>query len=451
MLAIEVSFLTGRYVATAYDDRDSAEWPPHPARLYSALAAAHFESETPSAEERSALEWLAELPPPAIRAPMAAARDSVRVFVPVNDVSVVGLGDDVFSGVKELENDRRELLQRLSTAEGSERTKLEKSLAGCEKSIAKARYKLAARVTSAIQPSASASAADRKTAGQVLPEGRLRQPRTFPSIGLVDPRATFIWPHAADAHREALDGICAKVARLGHSSSLVSVRVVPDSPEPNCVPSEFGDEILRVPLPGQLSRLEQAFAIHQATKSGRVLPTGFQPYATEPSAVPGSTPESVFSREWVILRRLHRPIPSAVRAVDLARAMHKTILSFVDGPIPEVLSGHRPDGSASAANHLAIVPIPHVGVTGADGTILGIVLVLPRDCAREDRRSLYKAVHAWLRSDNATGRLRVAGLEPIEFERVPPNKAGFQLRPDTWCSIAARGRVGARVWASASP
>ena len=39
MLAIEVTFLTGRYVATAYNTRTESEWPPHPARLFSALAA----------------------------------------------------------------------------------------------------------------------------------------------------------------------------------------------------------------------------------------------------------------------------------------------------------------------------------------------------------------------------------------------------------------------------
>ena len=32
MLALRIELLTGRYVATAYDDRNTAEWPPHPAR-----------------------------------------------------------------------------------------------------------------------------------------------------------------------------------------------------------------------------------------------------------------------------------------------------------------------------------------------------------------------------------------------------------------------------------
>ena len=43
MLAIEFELLTGRYAATAHNDRSRAEWPPHPARIFSALVAAHYE------------------------------------------------------------------------------------------------------------------------------------------------------------------------------------------------------------------------------------------------------------------------------------------------------------------------------------------------------------------------------------------------------------------------
>ena len=56
MFALAVEFLTGRYVATAFNDRERAEWPPHPARVFSALVATHFEEPEPPA--RAALEWL---------------------------------------------------------------------------------------------------------------------------------------------------------------------------------------------------------------------------------------------------------------------------------------------------------------------------------------------------------------------------------------------------------
>src|SRR4051812_45830082 len=101
MLAFEVSLLTGRYVATAYNDRGAAEWPPHPARLFSALVATHFEALDPPDHERAALQWLEVQGAPEITAPDASAREVVTVFVPVNDTSVVGSLDNEQAAVDE--------------------------------------------------------------------------------------------------------------------------------------------------------------------------------------------------------------------------------------------------------------------------------------------------------------------------------------------------------------
>ena len=86
---IEVNFLTGRYVATCHNERQRCEWPPHPARLFSALVATWAEDEQDPAE-REALEWLESQGPPAISASGATPRTVVSHFVPVNDTSVVG-------------------------------------------------------------------------------------------------------------------------------------------------------------------------------------------------------------------------------------------------------------------------------------------------------------------------------------------------------------------------
>ena len=63
MLAIDVEFLTGRYVATAYSSRVDSEWPPHPARLFSALIATHAAEPDVSLDERGILEWIETLGP----------------------------------------------------------------------------------------------------------------------------------------------------------------------------------------------------------------------------------------------------------------------------------------------------------------------------------------------------------------------------------------------------
>jgi CRISPR-associated protein Csb2 len=90
MLALEVEFLLGRYAATDFRDRDKAEWPPHPARLFSALVAAAYESGL-GESARAALLWLESQPPPCIAADKEPGRQTpVTVYVPVNDP-----GDDL--------------------------------------------------------------------------------------------------------------------------------------------------------------------------------------------------------------------------------------------------------------------------------------------------------------------------------------------------------------------
>ena len=89
MTAIEVNFLTGRYVATAHHDRAETEWPPHAARLFSAMVAAWAEVEQPDDVERASLEWLESQPPPRISAPPAIERRTVKHYVPVNDARVI--------------------------------------------------------------------------------------------------------------------------------------------------------------------------------------------------------------------------------------------------------------------------------------------------------------------------------------------------------------------------
>ncbi len=90
MIAIGIEYLNGVAVATHPADYREAEWPPHPARLFMALAASFFETRDNSMEtayrEREALEWLEALPSPEIVAPRGSSRGVVKHFVPVNDL-----------------------------------------------------------------------------------------------------------------------------------------------------------------------------------------------------------------------------------------------------------------------------------------------------------------------------------------------------------------------------
>ena len=441
MLAIEVLLLTGRYVATSFNDRRRAEWPPHPARLFSALVATCLSAEPVDPAEQAALEWLEALPAPGITAGSGSSRDVVTVFVPVNDTHVVGEMDVEVEAV-----DRARLaLSEASTA---------KERATALKVLEKAEKKLAEKVDRATSaPVKPPSAAQAREALKVLPDLRTRQPRTFPSVTPEDPRVLFTWLEAApsDVQRRALDSLLGRMVRLGHSSCLVSARLVDDPAPATWVPQSGGERQIRVTRKGQLAALVDAHGRHGETEP-RVLPATFQAYgpATQESRTPPAS--TGFSPEWLLLRRVAGPRLPSQAAVGLARTLRKTLLSLADAPIPEVLSGHRPDGTPSERDHLAIVALPFVGSEHATGHLMGLALVFPRDVSPEERRSVYRAIDAWERAAREPEDEDDAPVLPIHLgrlgdwsvQRVEEDPAKDTLRSSTWCRPS-------RTWCSVTP
>lgn len=85
MFAIGVEFLMGRAMMSRWQDRDEAEWPPHPDRVFMALVAAWGESGEDE-RGRAALRYLESLSAPAIRlADDVSVRTPFISYVPVND------------------------------------------------------------------------------------------------------------------------------------------------------------------------------------------------------------------------------------------------------------------------------------------------------------------------------------------------------------------------------
>ncbi|MGH7719121.1 MAG: type I-G CRISPR-associated protein Csb2, partial [Gemmatimonadaceae bacterium] len=321
MLAIEVELLASRYVATEHNDRSRAEWPPHPARFFSALVAALHDPDPVDPAERAALLWLEQQSAPQLDVELdvnetVGRREVHSVFVPVNDVTLVG----------DPEAETREGRARLAKLEQGESTnEVSAEIKEARKEVEKRETKLAEFIASQqiVDPTPAAKAI--QTAVELLPERRNRQERTFPVI--VPERSTFafFWPEAAPAdHVEALRRLCDRVTRLGHSSSLVRCTLVERVIEPSLVPQSTGDLVLRVVGPGQLDRLEEAYARHQAVHA-RVLPARPQRYG-EPQARVPREPQSVFADEWIVLERIggHRPLSS--RGSDLAVALRRTLI-----------------------------------------------------------------------------------------------------------------------------
>ena len=89
-LRIAVRFHEGRYHGHADRFRGVDGWPPSPGRLFQALVAAAARGARLLDDDRRALCWLEQLDPPRIAAPPVLRGQSVKLFVPNNDLDAVG-------------------------------------------------------------------------------------------------------------------------------------------------------------------------------------------------------------------------------------------------------------------------------------------------------------------------------------------------------------------------
>lgn len=395
MLALSIEFLTGRYVATHYNDRSRPEWPPHPARVFSALVATLYGRDPVDPTERAALEWLQVQGPPEIAASEAAERDAQWHFVWPNDASVFGEdAEQLHTAERQVQGART---ARAAAAGRPTRTlrELDRALRAAERE----RERLVKRLGADSREDITAA----RRVVRLSSEGR--QPRTFPSVTAQEPVVHFIWPTAAPsaATRTALQTLASRVTRLGHSSSLVRCALAEHAPPATWLPGDIGPTVLRVPTPVQLALLDEEYTRHHGLGPRR-LPHRAQRYRRVELTAAMATAVPVFGEEWIVYERVAGPPLSLCGADKLARALRATLMRHADEqPPPELISGHTSDGHRSQQPHLAFVALPYVGHPHADATVLGIAAILPRDVSEDKRRQVYRAFARWEREQGRWG------------------------------------------------
>ncbi len=420
MFALGIRYLNGFAAASEPDARERPEWPPHPARVFMALAAAHFQTGADPAE-RAALERLESLRPPALRAPAAIPRPAVTHYVPVND-------------------------------KAGDRT----------------------RPPTAIIQSVPQLARD-------------RQRRTFARAWLEDEIAYLLWPDVVlDALvMRALEALCAKVARIGHSMSLVQMWVA-DAAEvgqPNWVPDDERAEIqLRVPAPGMLADLERRYngravdayaalvvAAEDPTDPGaqraarrrlrdefgdepplRLWPRAslYRGYARpRDSDQDGRAPGTVFSPHLIVFTLgvssgPYRALDVSCAAAVADRWREALVSRANDLPerIREVVSGHDRAGGPLTGPHLSLIPLAFVGHPHADGHLVGVAAALPRDLDAGERRHVLRVL-------GRVDELRLGPLGVWRLGRDVMARPAWTLRPEAWTAHPS----GARHWATVTP
>ena len=432
---IEVNFLTGRFVATFHNDRRQHEWPPHPARLFSALVAAWADADEPDRSERAALEWLEAQAPPAIAASGAVPRTAAAHFVPVNDASVVARSwhERTARTVFRLEG---QLHDELAAARGE----VTRSVARILRRLEKAR---------GVDPQVGrVGNTNPSSAMALLPERRGKQERFFPSVTPDDARVAYLWRDPVpDELRDALDRLLGRVIRLGHPSSLVSCRVPSEMPVATHE-AGAGSNSLRAVRGGQLAELERRHAQHGGVKP-RALPFANVRYRSvlEEADGPDERPETPNTcGEWVVFEFDHSSRTLlATRAVEIATAMRAAVFHYAADPIPEGLSGHLADGTATTGPHVAFVPLPYVGFDHADGRLLGIAVSVPESLSEATRRAVYRAIGAWEKAaPDDTLPLTLGGGRVVQLRRQHGPMTLVSLRPSVWSKACSR-------WVSATP
>lgn len=421
MLAFGIRYLNGFSAAAEPDDLERAEWPPHPGRVFMALAAAHFQTGADPAE-RDALLWLegtergGEISAPDIVAPDAIQRAIVRHYVPVNDK------------------------------------------AGPSKALLHS-----------------------------LPLTRDRQDRAFARAWLEGDTVYLRWPdlQPSELHREALGKLCAKVTRIGHSSSLVQMWLAEPSEigEPDWVPDDDRAIVqLRIPGPGTLDHLEQQYNAAAVEDYTALKVTEMQTsdpkirketrkrlkelYGNRPppqqrprlslyhgyarpvrETATARAVESVFSPHPLMLQLRAKEGPH--HHLDLAATLMVThrwreaILAHSNGlpdSVRRLLSGHDANGGPSDVPHLAFLPLAFVGHAHADGHLMGMGLALPSGISRDERREALRAIAAV--REVKLGELGVWSVAPVTLSQPP-----WTLRAEAWTAYPS----GSTHWATVTP
>jgi CRISPR-associated protein Csb2 len=464
VFAIAIELLVGRYTAMQFNDRSQPEWPPHPARLYSAMVAAWADNDEHDPAERAALCWLEEQGAPDIHCGTEQRRAVVTHFVPVNDAAALGQ-QVVRNSYASVRSAHLTLVEAQRSGDGKAAQRAQTALVKAQsKSLADAAK--AGALTGRETPSIAAGVLE------VLPEFRGKQGRTYPTVIPDQPTVWFVWRSAQPSREvsDTLDALLARVARLGHSSTLVSCRATETGPDsdPAWVPGGTdGGTRIRVPRKGLIDRLELAFATHHGEEP-RTLPAGMLNYQSPRQDRPHELRVPHLGGTWYILGFAGRPFPAASQALAVARTARSALLHHASQPVPAIISGHKRQPGTSgptpplADSHLAVVPLLNAGNPHSDGTIYGIALILPAECADEDRLAVENALRSWAAAnrnnddefklrlpDGPESRLNEYTLMDLGVDRGKPGSEAEWLNTaltsrrktttrDYWCRPAKR-------------
>ncbi len=374
-LVLEIEYLSGVCFASVGQDSPAPDWPPQPDRVFSALVAT-WAARGQDAREAEALQWLEKLEPPRILASGTEPRTAPQVYVPPNDYETPR------GELRSLKWYRDFLSNGASPPEKGGHKKLWHQ------------------------------------AWNVMPDQRKRsglKDRNFPASRPHSPMVRLLWSDAAleNGTLTALKQLARDTAYVGHSASLTRCRFLRDTSD---LPHDGTETPKRRIYTGRFAELFRDFNL------------GRPPSPGTPVALPASPQTertNFFGDRWLLLEHVDGDMPDLRACALVAKTMRDALLSGYEriglgDCIAEIVSGHAPDGAPTRAPHLAIAPLAFAGFPYADGHVMGLALVPPRDNALLEDENFRGALRALAPLDEGLGR-RVLTLKTKAG--TPPHQA----------------------------
>lgn len=420
MLALGIRYLTGFVAASEPGDRERPEWPPHPGRIFMALAAAHFQTGADPGE-RTALLWLESLPAPVLRTPAASPRKVVTHYVPVNDKpgEVTKPPTAIIQSAPQLARDRQPRTFARAWLE-DEIAYLAWPDVVVDQETTEALASLCRKVT---RIGHSTSLVQMWVAG---PE-EVAEANWVPDD-----------EHAELQLRVPKPGTLEDLERWYNaeaSEAYASLLVVADDDRDKRAQREARKRLKEEFNPRPPVQLRPQIATFQGfARAGTV---------DEEREVAGS----VFSPHLIVFRMERRDSPlvrlGLAATLQVVQRWREALISHANAASEDIrtlVSGHYHNGNPLERPHLALAPLAFVGHQNADGHLLGLAAALP---ARLDPESRHQVLHILGQVDELRlGALGVWGLSHDLGERP-----SWNLRSETWTAQSA----GATQWSTVTP
>jgi len=437
-LAIAWEYLTGCCVATNVADRQRAEWPPHPARVFMALAAAWFETERDEAE-RDALEWLEKLGDPELMLPSREhvfARSVVDVYVPVNDKA--GPSKALLQTAPTLTRDRQPRTfpttwvgDSVCVARWSDAP-----------DVGQHRDALSSLCSKVTRVGHSSSLVRMWVAEKSLVDDGLIE-SWEPEDAIAELQVRKISP----GFFGVLEKLYGEDARLQYGQ--LSTQVESLNAEKNAVKGKGSTE-KKAELEKQVSAVEAELGTINSRPPIRPTVGLWSGYRrTEPNR-PHAAAQSHFNTDLLILTQQDGPRLPLEATLRVTQALRGAVMSQCEEqPVPEWMSGHAADGAPSNREdgHLALLTLPFVGYEHADGHLLGAGLAFPRSVPRRDRGTSLRPLLVDRQGQPKAVDLKLGPLGVWTLSNRDWAEPRINLKPETW---TANPR-GATTWASVTP